>query len=870
MLSAGLAGLLISQTGQQTGQVAKGSAQNPTVVVYTPEPEPLLLDLLYEGIRIDNSLAGLTDTLGHRFLPLRTVASALGCRLHVDPAKRTVTGFLSAPSDRVELSGSTGKCKRGNKTYPFQPWQCFQRDGDLYVEADLLARWAGFQFLWRLNRSEVEVGADRPLPVLRQLVQRRQLDQQPESTAKPTKLDVVQTPYALFTPPVIDAQVYSSVSNTRNAEPPESRLAVQGMGDLFYMSARYRFISRSRNDPAAALLTLGREDARGRLLGSLRATQVFLGDVSISPVAFLDRTRNGLGVSLSNFPLAGIDNPNATRIEGKAVPGAMVELYRGDELLGTVQADAQAHFVFTRISLDSGPNDLRIVSTAPDGDVHEEQRTLYGDASGPKKGQGRYRVSAGEVGTSLLNAPLEDFGEDRRRRVAIGEYQWGLSSSSWLSMTLADTDSGRADGRYFGLGLHTWYGDTLFRVQGLASQVGDGVFAAGFSRNFGNSTVSVDQTHAFSGFAAIASPELIGDARSVTRVRVDGMAGPRQRQVSYGVGVDRLDGSDPTTILRARLSGIAGGLYISNSMAYRVNSTRTDGIGLLQLRRQFGTTTGRLDFGYAFGGSRFLQTVHLSADRRVAANYRFRLGVEFDASRDAQFDSTASLYRMFGPLALGLSLGMDSAGKAKANLLLSVGLTRDSSDGNMSLARSGTGQSGGVSVRVFLDRNLSGKYDVGDTLLPDVGLRIDGRPSRTKTGAKGICVFDRMVPNQPVSLILNEDTFVDPCWIAGGKGVAIVPRSGHTLKVDFGVVEGGEIEGKASGPVAGLTAELVKSTGEVVQTSVLDDDGGYVFSRIYPGEYKIRLMDLGGRKLGEREVKVTAGAVLKNCDLKPR
>jgi len=868
MLSAGLISLAITKTGQ--GQAKPANAPlGPSVVVYA-EPEPLLLDLLYEGIRLDNSLAGLTDSLGRRFLPMRAVGAALGCRLHVDPAKKTVAGFISVPSDRVELNGDAGKCKRGTHSFAIEPWQCFQRDGDLYVEADLLARWAGFRFLWRLNRSEVEVWADRPLPVLSRLAQRRILEGKAEEPYVAPSLSKVQTPYALFTAPVIDAQLYSTVSNSRSTDPPESRFAVQGTGDLLFMGARYRFIGSTRHDPAAMLLTFGREDAGGKLLGSLRATQISFGDVAISPVAFLDRTRNGLGVSISNFPLSGTDNSNSSQVDGKTVPASMIELYRGDELLGTALADAEGKFSFSRVPLVSGPNELRVVVTTPDGDVHEERRTLYGEANGPKKGQTRYVVSIGEIGKSLLNAPLEIFGEDRRRRVAVGEYQWGLSPSSWLSFTLADTDSGNVDGRYAGMGLHSWIGETLFRLQGLVSQTGNGVVSAGVSRSLGNSTVSFDETHAVNGFAAIASPEIVGDAKSVSRFRLDGVMGARANQVSYGFGIDRFDGSDPTTVLRGRLSGFASGLYVSNSFAYRLNSSGTDGIGILQFRRQFGSTTGRLDVGYDFGPEQFLQTIHLSADRRISQGYRLRLGVDYDANRDAAFDTTAGLYRMFGPLALGVSIGVDSAGRAKANLLLSVGLAQDTPDGNLGLARAGAGQSGGVSVRVFLDRNLSGKYDAGDTLLPDVGLRIDGRTSRVKTGAKGTCLLGRMSPNQAVALTLDEDSFSDPCWIAGGAGVSVTPRAGHTVNLDFPVVEGGEIEGKAVGMdgLAGSTAELVMANGAVLQTSILDDDGSYVFSRVYPGEYKIRLIDLSNHRLGGLDVKVTAGAMLKGCDLK--
>lgn len=862
-----IVGLAVASVLVQDGQEAKShqTQKEPQLVAGT-EPEYLLLDLLYDGIRVDTSFAALTDYKGRRFLALRPMSVALGCRLQVNASKKTVAGFLSNPSDRVELNAAAHMCRRGNKKIKFESWQCFERDGDLYIEEGLLAEWAGFHFLWRMNRLELEVTADRSLPVRRQLTQIRLLDQQSEAKPNSDALTFVQSPYELFTRPAIDAQLYSSTASGPRATPSDSRLVVQGVGDALFMGAKYRFYSRTKRDHAAMLLTFGREDAHGRLLGPLQATQLSVGDISVPSVALLDRAGNGVGISISNFPLAGMDGAGDSTLEGKAEPSSLVELYRENDLVKTVRADAQGVFRFTDLQLETGPNVLRVVVTTPSGDVQEERRILYGDVSGPKVGMTRYRLTAAQIGGSVLNTPLTDEGESRKRQQFMAEYQLGLTTASWLSALLVqvghETD--------LGLGIHSWSGRTLMRAQATASPSGQASASAGISRKVGSTNVSIEHTRSLGGQQLRIGPELGTDAMSATKLRIDGIGGLRRSEISWGLGVDRLEGSNASTLIRGRVSGSSKGYFVSNSVALRYSDSPFDGAGLLQLRKQFGDLTGRFDVRYNLSGGSMLDSLHASADRRISSDYRARLGVDFDRTREANFDLIGSIYRMFGPMAVGLSATMDSAGSLKANLLLSVGFSGDAPLDKVNMSKAGTGQSGCVQVRAFLDRNLSGAYDAGDLLLPDIGVRINGHLNRAKTGSKGVCVIDRLAPSQAVSIELNEDTFIDPTWIGNSAAVNVLPRAGRTVKLDFAVVESGEIEGKAVGIehlTGGLIAELVAKDDKVSQTSVLDADGSYVFSQIRPGQYRLRIMDADGRKLTERPINIGMGTLVRHFDL---
>lgn len=856
-----VAGYLIGAAAHQT-QRSNGPLVDDSTV------ELLLIDVLYNHLRLETALPAVQDSRGHRFLPARQLSNALGFRVHVDPSKRVLSGFLSSPRDRIALNGTTGRCVHKGKTLLFDSLLCFERDGDLYIEDALVQRIADLHFDWRLNRLELDVTSEEPLAITQQWMQRR-IPDHALGTSNKLDLPVAQSPYSFWSMPSFDAQWFTDARLKDKVAQSDSRLQIEGHGDLLFMNARYRVVSGSGGEPTTALFTLGRQDPRSGLLGPFHASQFSIGDLNLPQLPLFARSRSGLGATISNFPIAGERSQAPTHIDGRAPAGSVVELYRGNELLATVHADPHGIYSFTSVGLEGGPNDLRVVVVSPEGDVHEEQRTVFGDASGPAPGHGQYRITAVQVGESLLANRVPGGSSEQNRREYIGEYQYGLSGGSWLAATVADTAASGLDSRFFGLGFHSWSGGNLWHLEGLASENGGAGFSAGISRRMAGTTISLEHTFGSRAFGRALIPEFGSDATSITRFRIDGAAGSPKRPISFGLGIDRLNGSDPSTLVRGRISGGDGKTYLSNSMALRVRGGPLDGSGLIQARRQFGSLLGRFEVGYGFGAERMLQSVRTSVDQRISGDYRTRFGFDYEASRSSKFESAAAIYRMVGPLEIGLNLAVDMRGALKANLLLSVGMPGEEAFHSMALARPGASETGGVAARVYLDRNSNGKYDEGDVPLPNVSIRVGGRNAIARSDKFGRCYVDRLASNEETVLTLNEESFEDPSWIAATQGVVLIPRSGRLIHLDLGVIEAAEIEGRAEATEghSGLVAELVTLTGKVVATSVLDDQLTYVFSRIRPGDYRLRLIDSTTQACGERFLRVAPGAQLKEINV---
>ncbi|HVT11329.1 MAG TPA: hypothetical protein VHE55_03605 [Fimbriimonadaceae bacterium] len=855
--SLALAASAIPQNPQNGGSGPKSDDSNV---------ELLLVDVLYDHLRLDTALAALQDGHGRRFLPLRQFANALGFRLRVEPQKRVMGGFLGDPGDRLAFNGVMGRYVHKGKATNFDPGLCFERDNELYVDSDLICAFAGLHFQWRLNRLELDVSSDAPLPIRQQWIQRQRLNRVAPVQIRPL-LPVVTSPYNVWSVPSIDMVWYTDANVDSKVQQSSSRLQLEGRGDLLFMSARYRYISGTGAEPASELLTLGREDPTGRMLGPMHATQFSFGDLNIPQIPLFARTQNGLGATISNFPLPGSAMSAPSIVDGRAPPRSIVEMYRGSDLLGTVRADSDGHYEFPSTPLDSGPNDLRIVVIAPNGEVQEEQRTLYGDANGPSKGQSQYRVTAAHIGSSLFPNAIKGISQDQQRMEYIGEYRLGLAGGSWLSSTAVESE-GR---EFLGAGFHSWTAGSLWHLETMLSSNGGSAISAGISRRFGRTNFSLEHTLATPSFGLDLIPEIGSEATSITKLRVDGASGSSRHPFGYGLSVDRIDGSTPATLVRARVNGGDGHTFYANTIATRIGRDPFDASGLFQLRYPLGESFAKFDVGYGFGVERLFQTARLSIDRAISRDYRVRYGLDYDATRIAGLESVGTIYRVFGPLEFGLNFALDARGGLKANVLLSIGMEGEEALHSMMLSRPGAAQTGSVAIRAYLDRNYDGRFDQGDVLLPNIGVRIDGRAAITKTGETGRCFLDRLPSGREATVILNEDSFEDPSWAAASAGAIVIPRPGRIVRVDLGVIESAEIEGRAEGLAPNhqvLTAELIDYLGKVAHTSVLDSDGIYVFSKVRPGDYTLRIADSAGQPCGMRLVRVAPGATMKDCDLK--
>jgi hypothetical protein len=152
-------------------------------------------------------------------------------------------------------------------------------------------------------------------------------------------------------------------------------------------------------------------------------------------------------------------------------------------------------------------------------------------------------------------------------------------------------------------------------------------------------------------------------------------------------------------------------------------------------------------------------------------------------------------------------------------------------------------QRGGVTGRVFLDANVSGKFDAGDTPIAGALIRVGSVYAVTDSSGR-YRVWD-LVPFEPVALAVDVSTLDSPLWAADAQHVVIEPwpnrfEEFNVAIVPGGVVEGTLVDGRAgNAPLAGVRVVLAETGTQRRMEATTFSDGGFSFIGVKPGKWAV-------------------------------
>jgi hypothetical protein len=159
-------------------------------------------------------------------------------------------------------------------------------------------------------------------------------------------------------------------------------------------------------------------------------------------------------------------------------------------------------------------------------------------------------------------------------------------------------------------------------------------------------------------------------------------------------------------------------------------------------------------------------------------------------------------------------------------------------------------------ARVFLDHNANDVFDAGDEPIP--GARFLGAQNSTQmvTNSSGRLFLSELPAERLHQVRLDASSLVDPFWVPTVEGYSMVGHPGGEVELDFPVRVSSEIEGtiyidRGAGPqeARNVEVELVDSQDQVVQTTRSEFDGYFLFQRVPPGRYRVRLAAHSARAL---------------------
>lgn len=785
---------------------------------FEEDSERILLFRFKHGLILNDSLVAypLNDTW---YVPASEVFNALGIGVDVFYKVGNAKGFIRKESNEFELDSGNCRYVLGGDSKTYECGKVLKYDYDLYVEINLLAKWLEASFEMQSFKSELIISSKISFPV--EDKSNRKKNTKFKSLRSQDKIkDFDHREPSLFGGVVFEQQYSIVKKNTTREASVDSKVAFQLLGfEANYNETRLE----SSNSEFKELRKL--QSSPGFL--GIRETRLLNQSSPNYDLVASPKTANGAFFS-SYKRHTGSDFSSQT-IEGKLKPGWEVELYFLGLLIDRIEADSTGRYLFKDVPVQYGRNLYRLVFYGPHGEKLEKNISLNISNLFQKKGEWNYSVFAGEdkeltkqyyvktdIGiTKSLNFGLRVLQE--KLLADDNEYLYYSASLSnyneyfswqWNSF-FSNLDRGSANK------FQTW--SEFFGIRNTIKLIAFDDYKSRFvTTNYSKTPemdLGLDLTYAFDFYPIRFSLE----NRSVQFEDDSNKSENNIRVGTYfaGINFDLSHGmvTDTSTSEKSELSAN----YTNRKSVYRLVAS------------------------YANGEiSRYEASYRYKADRKSS----FRLQFSKEALQDID-----SIQLSFSKEHKYLGWSVDSFYDSNNEYSLGAYL-------NYSLASSGfylphlRGRSqvnqAFLRVRVFLDENSNGVYDLGEASLPRIKISFNKGVDKYITDENGFVIVDKIPPHIPFTLSIDEVSLPEPHYFPSESSKSFELSTGKIHDLDFPIRALGEVDGFVNGFKNGKQ-KLLKRVPVIVESKktsykkkvLTDTEGYFVFEKLPAGKYDI-------------------------------
>lgn len=781
----------------------------------------------------------------HVLVPLGELARLLTIAIRTQPEERTASGFVLREERTFHLNATESLVTLEGRKEAIDPALIEVQPDDIYVAASLVERWLPVDLAIDLSSLSLRVNAREPLPLQLRLERERRGATARSGLYEDPGYPLRDSSYGLLGAPSIDQTLAFNVRRSDGRSESEARYTAFLAGDLLGMEAQV-FMSAGGDSPDQRFrATLGRNDPGGGLLGPLGARSYAFGSIAVPGQTNIARTSpTGNGLRVSNRPLIQPLSFDRHTLQGDLPPGWDVELYFNDALIGFQQSRPDGKYVFADLPLVYGLNEFRLVFHGPLGQLRVERQSFIFEESLVAPGQFLYHFAQHRdlAGNPRAGAQF-DLG--LARRVSVGA---GLTQ-----LTLAGVEQ-----RYSNLGLRIAWQSLFLHSDLVRSDSGGSLAELGARLRLGGFTLGLSHAapREFTSEFFLPSTDAVR-ARDI--LRLDGIVplGKLPRlPLAIELRRDRLQSGLENSEASGRISAYFLGTAATNQLRWQSIGGIESADGGLQVSRRVGAVGLRALVNYSLRPENELTSVALSGDRSVGQGYLLNLGVNREL-RIPETRYTAGLTKSLGSYGFGVAATYSSLGEVSLLGQLFIGLGREPREPRWVPDALPMADTGVVSARVFVDKNLNGVMDADEEPVKGAAFMVNGGRHPARTDAAGIAYLSRLPVKQYVDVGIDSASLEDPQWMAQPKGARLVPRPGEAARLDFPVILTSEVDGtvyvREKGrfrPLAGITVELLDPQRNVVNRAETASDGFYIVQFVPPGNYLLRISPEQLKKLG--------------------
>ncbi|WP_194868435.1 carboxypeptidase regulatory-like domain-containing protein [Pseudoalteromonas sp. PPB1] len=838
-----------------------------------PEGEDLFLSVYADGVYLGEVFA--VKSKRDAQVELRSLFAVLDFAISDDNQPDYFTGWYLSPERTFLLDSAQKRARVNEQEYRLSEQDISHVQGEVFVESALIADWFGLHLQFNYSDQRLLLQSPLPLPALeRQARANRKVAQYNVGSA--SRLAWKPNPYQILSSPLMDTQFGYRRDNDEDA----FYYSVLGAHDLAFWNVEY-FIAGTEGDALDQGRFKGkREDAQGRLLGQVQATQLEVGDIQATHIGTGQSTGQGIGVRVSDKPLNSEIQEQSVQISGSVQAGWDVELYHNDLLVAQQLQIQTGRYDFDRIPLYFGSNQFELVKYGPQGQVEREQRSYFVEGTGLKSGQGYFDVSVTDNGSSILN---NDFALTTQSGLHFhGRYDLGLSDSMSVYAGIAQALSNEAliertvttggtlslwKKMLLNLDLsHDSESQHRARLSARTEWAGQAISAGWQTQRRLLNTSKVNNDHR--------------DTRGLY-MRMSGMFNVLNKQLSYQNQVqwNRSDQDTEYTLLTNRLSLSLGRVNISNQVQWQSNNAAGDHAtsGQLRFQTRLGRIFGRLIFDYDLHPHTELIAYETRFYRSL--NEQFNVELSFRETLETDYQKGELGLNWLGDkIRLNSQLSYDSYDEWEVGINGQFSFGYHPQSERLLFSQRRLASNGAVLVKVYLDHNANGVFDELDEVVPEVRVRALQNYMQGTTDEQGLVLLSGMPVNQKTDMVIDTDSLAMPFVTPAIEGMAITPRRGYVEYLELPLVNTSEIEGVVyqqtdteNAPVPYADVTLLDEQGAQIARTQAAYDGYYVFTDIKPGRYRARVANATKRGLTHSEQVEVAlsqqGDVLVEVDL---
>ena len=783
--------------------------------------------------------------------------AAIDVPLRIDLAANKASGWAFREDNRISIDRGAGTTRFAAQQEALGADTIRDTPEGWCVDVAALGRWFGVKLTANLNASILDLQSEAKLPAELAAERRERASRLHHKASFDLKsLPQVRLPYRMWRTPAVDVVVDAGVTyDAHSGARVDRRASLLLAGELARMSYLGRIGTDEKGRPDSLRFKAFRSDPDGQLLGPLKATHVALGDVEGVSSAIIGSSAAGRGAIVTNKPVVLPQNFDRTSFTGELPSGWDAEIYRNGELLGFASGGPDQRYRFDDIPLIYGENRFEIISYGPQGQVHSRFETLnVADQSVPA-GRTWYWAGVVDPGRDLVDFRDRTGVPDSQRGIqAAASVEHGLSkrlSVAALVQTLVHDD------------------ERVTFVEGsVRRSVGPAMVELAAARDSRGGTAFRGQVLARVGEVSIAGRSLLTNdfaprpgGLGVTgehRLSIDAPLTLKNKTLplhadlkltQYRGGRSQLQAEGRTALMFSRFN-------LSTSLRYRKDFGSGPAppaeleLGVIGSGR-LGRVRLRGGADWRIAGGSGLQRAELSAYWNASENADWEGGLAYEANA-GRVRGRLSHVRRFDSLAVALTGEAASDGSVAAGLNLNFSLDRG--DGRWRMSRQPLASSGSVRARVYRDVNANGLRDEGEPFESGAFITAGLRPADEPTDKQGRASVAGLENYRAVAIGVDASSLSDPTLTPVKAAQVVVPRPGVAAEIEIGLVGGSDIEGvlvkDGGGGFEGLDIELVDGAGRAIASARSDYDGYFMFERVAPGRYSLRLTEASAQIAG--------------------